>query len=297
MDKFRGLLIPQSWRNEAMKWMAGRQNPPCYQFIWVPDKNTDDIILRLKLIKELLKSSTLGSILYVLPKACATPFFISKWPKTIIKGKSGYIVSSVYFADQWRQVEDYINQVENEFSKEIHATCQYQFCYTETLNEWVDFGAKNYHPGDFRKGEFLSALKSIKGHWIYWGHAHSKNLGAYGFISIEDLMDHRPKSPFQSTIWLSCATLVPFRKKSIALDWFISGSTHCLFASTKSVQTTRNMSLSKLWLELISHYEGLCIADLIKNTVEKGDKELISLVKDYRLLGYPWSRLQLFPRK
>lgn len=292
MQLTRALVITKSWIEEAINQLAGLNNiQPCCQIIPIPDCKTLTKDRLSKLITKVLKASRVQSAIVVLPTSFAQGTCIRYWPDIFIHTKSGILITSVFFSDEWsdcRPLIDSFLSTNSSGTEKYNATCQYQPPYTDTLNLWVEAGAKNFHPGDYFKHEFLNALSKMQGHWLYWGHADSDKLRGYHHLFSEDILGHKPESPLQSTLWFSCSTLDNSKERNIALEWFLSGATHCLLASLKQVKTKDNQLLSSAWLETYQHQEVFNIADIIYYLLKHDEQTFGPILEHYRLMGSPW---------
>lgn len=285
-------VIPGIWIREAEN-QAGRLNyhSSC-SFIPVPVKSETEYSNLPGLIEtSILSVKESGSVVVMLPHRFAKGSAVKFWPDIILNSNTGYVLTAVDFADDLQEFlvksEAYL-MPDNINSGIINASCQYEPPYTQTLNTWTDAGARSFHPGDFYKYEFLEALRTMKGHWFYWGHSDCTKLRAYHHIHTEDLLNAIPESPLQSTIWFSCSTLNIKHEQSIVLDWFLNGATRCIMAGKDQIMTIDNQLLSFAFLETLQKLKSPCFADIINHLLSADSNTYLPIIKSYRILGSPW---------
>lgn len=294
MKERRVLVIPENWIKEASTQLAEWNGlGPFYEAVATADSEAmSRARLRNSIIKS-LRNSDASSAVVVLPTSFAKGASVRYWPDMVIPNKSGLLITSIVFADNWTACREIINRskdVDDAASRTHNVTCQYQPPYTHMLGQWTKGGARGFHPGDFFKQEFLQELGNMRGHWLYWGHADSAKLHGYSHLSTGDILHNKPVLPLQSTIWFSCSTLDIRERSNIALDWYLSGATHCMLASTCPVNTADNQELGTAWLEALQAPGVKTIADIIQHLLSLDQKAFEQVLSPYRLLGLPWVR-------
>ncbi len=292
MHLTRALVISNNWLDKAVNHLAGLKNiQPCFQIIPIPDYESLTKNRFSKLVTRALKNCSAQSAIVILPTSYALGTCVKYWPDIFIHTQSGILITSVVFSDEWtdcRPMIDSFLRTSVPGTGKYNATCQYQPPYTDVLNQWVEAGAENFHPGDYFKNEFLNELSKMQGHWLYWGHADSEKLRGYHHLFSDDILDHKPESPLQSTLWFSCATLDKNKEHNIALEWFLSGATQCLMASLEAIKTKDNQLLGSAWLEICQHQEVSNIADIIYHLLMQDEQTFGPILENYRLMGSPW---------
>ncbi len=296
MDFSRALIVPDTWMKEAHGPEERLDNQPFFRVIPVPGYENLAKGQLTKAITSVLKTSGVQSALVVLPVEYAAGAFIKHWPELFMHTKLGVLISSVCFADRWVDCLTIAESAANTAGWEeviCNASCQYQPPYTTTFNLWERAGARSLHPGDYSRDEFLSALNKMKGHWLYWGHSDHTKLRAYHHLYSEDLLSHKPGWPLQSTLWFSCSTLGGNNRKSIALDWFLSGATRCMMAGLTNMDTTANQLLSAAFLEAVEKNGGTSLDGILYHLLTRNEQTFGSILNQYRLMGPPWVKFGL----
>lgn len=208
------------------------------------------------------------------------------WPPLMLNGT----VISICFADEPEQVLRTLS-LDNRARLPVNLTAQNAFVYTDALAEWYRQCGTEWHPGDYQRSEFLRELAVMQGHWLYWGHGEADRLRGYQGIVVADLLSHRPVTPFQSTVWLSCNTLraEPGGELSIGQHWYQSGATRVLFAALGEVKTRVNRLISQLMLDCLMRERHSCFYALVTalQAASRYDRELAEGLRQYRLLGNP----------
>ncbi len=294
MDFNRILIIPDTWMKAAIIPEEGLDSQPFFRFIPVPGYENLAGDQLAKAVTRILETSGAQSALVVLPDEYAAGSCIKYWPEIFIHTKQGALISSVCFADNWTDFYKIAESAANiaRWEKVVfNASCQYQSPYTSTFNLWERAGARSLHPGDYSRDEFLNALNQMKGHWLYWGHSGHTKLRGYHHLYSEDLLSHKPIKPLQSTLWFSCSTLGGNNGKSIALDWFLSGATHCMMAGVKYMDTLANQQLSAAFLEAVEQNDGASLDGILYHLLSSDEKTFGPILNQYRLMGPPWIRL------
>ncbi|MGB3081223.1 MAG: hypothetical protein WBB31_19225, partial [Saprospiraceae bacterium] len=187
MSSERVIVIPDIWKTEAGIDIARLSRiQPGYSFLFMPALNVKSKKQLSLMYQQLLREIKVSSALFILPKCFATGINVRYWPDLVYDFAHGVTVTSVHFADKWSECLKFVDTCMNEHeytTERYHATCQYQHPYTDSLKLWVEAGAHNLHPGDYSRDEFLSALKSMQGHWMYWGHADGRRLRGYHHVT------------------------------------------------------------------------------------------------------------------
>ncbi|WP_339751666.1 hypothetical protein [Algoriphagus aquimarinus] len=286
----RAIILPKYWYEEASLFIA-RLNALHPRYFLVPvaeigaETNT-----YLPLVDELMGKNRATSAMFILPRSLASGDKIDLWPALVHNNSTGHWISSVFFADNWSEVEEGLQVLLSENSTKVEAnlTCQYQPVYTEMLAQWEQEGGKAYHPGDYFKDEILSAISQMKGNWLYWGHGEGDRLRGYGHLDIVDLLSNKYVSPLNATLWFTCSTLDRDYPENIALAWYQSGATKCILASPDKVNTEANFLLSQRWLEISKKKQDCTIASLILEISQCTSEQTGRALVQYYLLGIPW---------
>lgn len=288
----QALVLSDTWRDEAMLFLARLGvTQSCFFACPIPEILFFEAEnFRRELYHHLMRSKA-DSAMVVLPKSWATVEKMKDWPVAVYREEERSIVCAVIFADTWRQVEEVLRKFLNEKDQALpnsHLTCQYQPPYTNSLKLWMDAGGEEFHPGDFYHSEILSAISQMTGNWVYWGHGEGRRLRGYGHIETSDLLEYLPKSPLNATLWFTCSTLDETIPDNIALSWYLSGATTCLFASPKKVKTEENQRLSEAWLRIAKADQTATIASILLALSEDPSFKNKDVLGDYFLLGNPW---------
>ncbi|WP_339865132.1 hypothetical protein [uncultured Algoriphagus sp.] len=288
----KAIVLPGAWSEQAENFMARlNEIQPCFFSIAIPCGSYEDSPSFLKLQSKLLAQSGAQSALIVVPKSWAKVEFMKHWQTVICNDSNDPVICSLFFADEWHEVETLLQEFLEEKvdkSPKTHLTCQYQPPYTTTLKLWADAGAEEYHPGDYFKSEILNAIAIMTGNWVYWGHGGGSYLRGYGHLEKVELLLYAPKNPLNATLWFTCSTLDAAVPENIALSWYLSGATKCLLASPDKVKTDANVALSKAWLAEAQSKQGICVAEILLKLIKQNSKEINEVLTQYYLIGNPW---------
>jgi hypothetical protein len=288
----KAIVLPESWTEQAEFFIA-RLNKfqPCFFTIPTPSSaflDSDHFLTNLYLLLDHFEAK---SSLIVLPKSWAKVEKMKDWPALVCNEKNHPVVNSIFFADEWQEVEIMLKEFLDEkidLNPKTHLTCQYQPPYTTMLKLWADAGAEEYHPGDYFKSEILVAISKMTGNWVYWGHGEGNLLRGYGHLKKSELLLHIPEKPLNATIWFTCSTLDNNVNDNIALSWYLNGATKCLLASPYNVKTEANKMLSEAWLTIAKSRKKNSIASIILKLLDEDSIELKESLANYYLLGNPW---------
>ncbi|MFC5623855.1 hypothetical protein [Algoriphagus winogradskyi] len=288
----KAIVIPESWSLPA-GFLVARLNKfqPRFFTISIPDVLYLDSETFLNRLYAAVDQHAANSTLVVLPHSWAEVNKIQDWPPILCNEKFRPVVNSIFFADEWKELEDTLLDFlcyKTEASPKTHLTCQYQQPYTNMLNLWSEAGAEDFHPGDFYKSEILSAISTMTGNWVYWGHGEANLLRGYGHLGKEELLAHIPKKPLNATLWFTCSTLDYYGSENIALSWYRSGATKCLLASPNKINTEANQILSAAWLAASKDPPIASIAGIVLKLIKEESREITDVIRNYYLLGNPW---------
>ena len=288
----KAIVIPESWSIPAGFFVA-RLNKfqPRFFTISIPDALYLDSDAFLTNLYTSVDQHDANSTLVVLPHSWARFNKIQDWPTIVCNEKFRPVVNSIFFADKWKELENALLDFlcgKIDLSPKTHLTCQYQPPYTRMLNLWSAAGAENYHPGDYYKSEMLSAISTMTGNWVYWGHGEANLLRGYGHLAKDELLAHIPAKPLNATLWFTCSTLDKHETENIALSWYRSGATKCLLASPNKINTEANQLLSEAWLAASKSQQLRSIADVVLNLIQEESREITEAIRNYYLLGNPW---------
>ncbi|PZX55457.1 hypothetical protein LV84_02595 [Algoriphagus ratkowskyi] len=294
----RAVILPEFWYEEATIFMERLNSlQPLYFNIPYPASalmKLNDYTLSLG---DLLNQKQAHSALIFLPKHFASGDKIDLWPSLIQGHSTGSWILAIIFADTWTEAELALLQltdVEDNYEEmETHLTCQYQPPYTSIVKSWQNERRITYHPGDYFKEDILPAISKMRGNWVYWGHGEGDKLRGYGHLHTSELLTYRCTKPLNSTLWFTCTTLEREYPENIALAWYQSGATKCIFASTEKVDTQDNKLLSEVWLESAKNCAGKTIPELILKVLQKDPVCFQKILNQYFLIGIPWVSSQI----
>ena len=288
----KAIVLPSTWSEQAEIFMARlNEIQPCFFSIAIPCGSYEDSPSFLKLQSKLLAQSGAQSALIVVPKSWAKVEFMKHWQTVICNESDDPVICSLFFADEWPEVETLLQEfLEEKVDKypKTHLTCQYQPPYTAMLDLWSKAGAKEYHPGDYYKSEILTAISNMTGNWVYWGHGEANLLRGYGHLEKDELLAHVPPKPLNATLWFTCSTLDKHESENIALSWYRSGATKCLMASPNKINTQANQQLSEAWLSAVKSQPLACISEVVLKLIQEESEEITEVLSNYYLLGNPW---------
>ncbi len=287
------IILPDSWYEEASIFIAGLNSlRPRYFLITFPESPDFKSKSYLSSVGKLMASNQAFSAMHVVPKCFASGDKIDLWPSLIQSHSDMTWVSSLFFADSWEEVAtalgDFSEEEENPDDFATHLTCQYQPSYTDILSQWANEGRNTYHPGDFFKEDILSAISQMRGNWLYWGHGEGDKLRGYSHLHTVDLLAHKCSKQLNSTLWFTCCTLDRNYPENIALAWYLSGATKCIFASPEKVNTESNKLLSEVWLEIAKIDKEKTVSSVILDVLWKNPEVFEKILNQYFLLGIPW---------
>ncbi|WP_425638408.1 hypothetical protein ACPUEN_03255 [Algoriphagus yeomjeoni] len=288
----KAIVIPESWSIPAGFFVA-RLNKfqPRFFTISIPDAVYLDSESFLTKLYAAVDQHAANSALVVLPHSWAKVNKMQDWPPIVCNEKFRPVVNSIFFADEWKELENALLDFlcdKIDLAPKTHLTCQYQQPYTKMLKLWSEAGAEDFHPGDFYKTEILSAISTMTGNWVYWGHGEANLLRGYGHLEKDELLAHIPAKPLNATLWFTCSTLEKHSTENIALSWYRSGATKCLLASPNKINTEANQMLSAAWLAASKSPPIASIAAVILKLIQEESKEITEVLRNYYLLGNPW---------
>lgn len=284
MDKH--IFVPPLWINELEHFKVRPRFLRPYHFVPYPkpyDKFKASDRARL------LELQKIQSVMWVLPNSFTHPSKANAWPRLLLKTNNFVSINAFVFADNLEELAFFLEKCSEDeayHSNQIYATCQYEYPYTQTLSEWESAGAVALHPGDYYKADFLKEFREMHGTWVYFGHALEDRLRGYGHLLTNDLLENRPKSLLNASLWFTCSTLSGKETKSIGLSFFLSGATKCLLASSEAIQTDSNQRLAANWLEVARGDDNATLATLVRELAL--GTSVRNTLNQYFLLGNPW---------
>jgi len=286
----RILVIPTDWKEEASQTLA-RLNRIQFCYFFIVQSELESSKLMLESLSILLNRYQADSCLWIIPFEDGKSLEVKQWPSLISSYEKRSWVNGFFPARNWVEVANRLIEFENSNLKIpniINVTCQYEFVYTNLLDDWEREGARSIHPGDYFKSDFLDEFSKFTGNWVYFGHAEGDRLRGYGHLEINDLIKHHPPRSLNLTLWFTCSTLDPNVDPSIGICWFMSGATFALLASAFKISTYSNQLLSKAWIMASKSCKSTSIASVILQIYHSEPDLYTKVLSQYSLLGFPW---------